>query len=89
MVDTRSHVNKLHELNTILLIAVVASLCGAETWKQMEEFAIAKEKLLSLYQMDCLRMILSIEFFQLLTQHNLKYVSLIGLRHYLIHLKVK
>jgi len=49
MVDPRSHVNKLHELNTILLIAVVASLCGAETWKQMEEFAIAKEKFIETF----------------------------------------
>jgi len=46
MTDPRSHVNKIHDLNTVLLIGVVATLCGAETWKQMEEFAIAKQKVL-------------------------------------------
>ena len=44
--DPRSHINRIHDQNTILLIGVVATLCGAETWKQMEEFAIAKEKVL-------------------------------------------
>jgi hypothetical protein len=29
--DPRSPINKLHELNTILLIGVIATLCGAET----------------------------------------------------------
>jgi len=32
--DPRSHINRIH-VNTILLIGVVATLCGAETWKQM------------------------------------------------------
>ena len=44
--DPRSPINKLHELNTILLIGVIATLCGAETWKQMEEFGKAKQKLI-------------------------------------------
>jgi hypothetical protein len=44
--DPRSHINRIHDLNTVLLIGVVTTLCGAETWKQMEEFAIAKEKVL-------------------------------------------
>lgn len=47
--DPRSHINKLHELNSILLIGVIATLCGAETWKQMEEFAIAKQKLIKTF----------------------------------------
>ena len=42
--DPKSHINRIHDLNTVLLIGVVATLCGAETWKQMEEFVIAKEK---------------------------------------------
>ncbi len=44
--DTRSHINKLHSLNDILVISIVAVICGAETWKQMEEFAKSKEKFL-------------------------------------------
>ncbi|MDQ3190326.1 MAG: ISAs1 family transposase [Bacteroidota bacterium] len=41
--DPRSHINKLHSLNDILVVGVVAVICGAETWKQMEEFAKSKE----------------------------------------------
>ena len=44
--DPRSHINKLHELNDVLVICIVAVICGAETWKQMEEFAQSKEKFL-------------------------------------------
>jgi predicted transposase YbfD/YdcC len=40
--DPRSHVNKLHDLNNILLIGVISTICGASTWKQMEDFAITK-----------------------------------------------
>jgi len=47
--DPRSPINKLHELNTILLIGVIATLCGAETWKQMEEFGKAKQKLIKTF----------------------------------------
>ena len=41
--DPRSHINRLHLLNDILLIGVVSVICGAETWKQMVQFAKAKE----------------------------------------------
>lgn len=41
--DPRSHINKLHSLNDILVAGVVAVICGAETWKQMEMFAQSKE----------------------------------------------
>ena len=41
--DPRSHINKLHSLNDILVVSIVAVICGAETWKQMEEFAKSKE----------------------------------------------
>lgn len=44
--DPRSHINKLHELNDILFIGLTSVLCGADTWKQMEEFAIAREDFL-------------------------------------------
>jgi len=46
IIDPISHINRIHNLNTILLIGVVATLCGVETWKQVEEFAIAEEKVL-------------------------------------------
>lgn len=45
--DPRSHINQLHSLNNILVIGVVSVICGAETWKQMEEFAEAKQEFLS------------------------------------------
>jgi predicted transposase YbfD/YdcC len=41
--DKRSHINKLHSLESILLIAVSSVVCGAQTWKQMEEFAHSKQ----------------------------------------------
>ena len=44
--DPRSHINKLHSLNDILVLGVVAVICGAQTWKQMEEFSKSKESFL-------------------------------------------
>ena len=44
--DKRSHINKLHSLDSILLIAVASVICGAQTWKQMEEFAHSKRAFL-------------------------------------------
>lgn len=44
--DPRSHINKLHSLNDILVVSIVALICGAETWKQIEEFAKSKEQFL-------------------------------------------
>lgn len=41
--DKRSSINKLHSLDSILLVAITAVVCGAQTWKQMEEFGIAKK----------------------------------------------
>lgn len=43
LTDPRSHINQLHPLNDILLIGVVSVICGAETWKQMVQFAKSKE----------------------------------------------
>jgi predicted transposase YbfD/YdcC len=47
--DPRSHVNKLHDLNNILLIGVISTICGASTWKQMEDFAITKIEFLKTF----------------------------------------
>ena len=41
--DHRSHINQLHNLVDILLIGIISVICGAETWKQMIEFANSKE----------------------------------------------
>lgn len=41
--DPRSHINKLHNLEDILLIGIISVICGAETWKQMVEFSNSKE----------------------------------------------
>ena len=43
LTDPRSHINRLHLLNDILLIGIVSVICGAETWKQMVQFAKSKE----------------------------------------------
>ena len=44
--DPRSHINQLHDLVDILLIGIISVISGAETWKQMVEFAISKEEFL-------------------------------------------
>jgi len=44
--DHRSHINRLHNLIDILVIGMVAVICGAETWKQMVGFAKSKEDFL-------------------------------------------
>ena len=41
--DPRSHINQLHNLVDIFLIGIISVICGAETWKQMIEFANSKE----------------------------------------------
>ena len=46
MEDPRSHINQLHNLEDILLIGIISVICGAETWKQMVEFATSKEEFL-------------------------------------------
>ncbi|MGB1284780.1 MAG: ISAs1 family transposase [Polaribacter sp.] len=42
--DPRSHINQLHDLVDILGIGILSVICGAETWKQMVEFARSKEE---------------------------------------------
>ena len=44
--DPRSHINQLHNLVDVLLIGIISVICGAETWKQMVEFGVSKEKFL-------------------------------------------
>jgi len=44
--DHRSHINQHHNLVDILLIGVIAVICGAETWEQMVRFAKSKEPFL-------------------------------------------
>ena len=34
--------NKRHELKDILLLALLAVICGAESWVEVEEFGCAK-----------------------------------------------
>lgn len=51
LTDPRSHINKLHLLNDILLIGIVSVICGAETWKQMVEFSNSKETFLRKFLM--------------------------------------
>ena len=41
--DPRRERTKLHQLVDILVIAVCASVCAAETWEEIEEFGRAKE----------------------------------------------
>jgi len=44
--DPRSHINQLHKFVDILLIGIISVICGAETWKQMIEFANSKKDFL-------------------------------------------
>ena len=44
--DPRRDITKLHKLDDILLIGIIAVICGAETWNNVEEYAQAKEDFL-------------------------------------------
>ena len=44
--DSRSHINRLHNLIDVIIIGMISVLCGAETWKQMIGFARSKESFL-------------------------------------------
>jgi predicted transposase YbfD/YdcC len=44
--DPRSDINKLHRLDDILLIGIIAVICAADTWKDMETYAKAKKDFL-------------------------------------------
>lgn len=47
--DNRRDLSKLHELNDILVMAVIAVICGADTWNEIEEYCEAKEEWLSVF----------------------------------------
>ena len=47
--DPRRDLLKLHPLNDILLISTLAVICGADTWKDIETFAISKEEFLQTF----------------------------------------
>jgi len=42
--DPRREITKRHKLIDILVIAICATMCGAEAWTEMEEFGEAKEE---------------------------------------------
>lgn len=42
IVDPRSPLGKLHSLETIITVALVAMICGADEWVEIEEFGNAK-----------------------------------------------
>jgi len=44
--DPRRSLRRLHKLEDILLISVLAIICGADTWNNIEEYAHAKEDFL-------------------------------------------
>ena len=47
--DPRRDLLKFHPLNDILLISTLAVICGADTWKDIETFAISKEEFLQTF----------------------------------------
>lgn len=44
--DPRRELTRLHNLNDILLIAIIAVICGADTWNEIEQYALEKEDFL-------------------------------------------
>ncbi|MFV0566932.1 MAG: transposase family protein, partial [Flavobacteriaceae bacterium] len=38
--DPRSDINKLHKLDDILLIGIISVICAADSWKDMETYAM-------------------------------------------------
>lgn len=47
--DPRSHINRLHKLEDILLIGIISVICAGESWKDMELYAKAKEDFLKTF----------------------------------------
>jgi predicted transposase YbfD/YdcC len=45
--DNRRDLSKLHNLNDILVMAIIAVICGADTWNNIEEYCEAKEEWLA------------------------------------------
>jgi len=44
--DFRRPHRQLHDLESILLIGIIAVICGAQTWNEIEQYALAKEDFL-------------------------------------------
>lgn len=44
--DPRRNLTRLHDLNDILLIGIIAVICGADTWNEIEQYALEKEEFL-------------------------------------------
>ena len=42
MPDPRIDRKKLHQLDDIIIIAILSVICGAESWVEMEEFGLAR-----------------------------------------------
>jgi len=45
--DNRRDLSKLHQLNDILIMAIIAVICGADTWNDIEAYCKSKEEWLS------------------------------------------
>jgi len=44
--DPRRDLTRLHNLNDILLIGIIAVICSADTWNEIEQYALEKEEFL-------------------------------------------
>jgi len=47
--DPRRDLTKLHNLNDILLIGIIAVICSADTWNEIEQYALEKEDFLKTF----------------------------------------
>ena len=47
--DPRRDLTKLHRLDDILLIGIISVICGANTWNEMEQYALEKEDFLGTF----------------------------------------
>ena len=45
--DFRCSQRKLYDLESILVIGIISVICGAESWNEMEDYALSKEDFLS------------------------------------------
>lgn len=45
--DNRRSLSKLHNLNNILVMAIIAVICGVDSWNDIEEYCLAKEEWIS------------------------------------------
>lgn len=45
--DNRRNLSKLHDLNDILVMAIIAVICGADTWNNIQDYCASKEEWLT------------------------------------------